>query len=196
MKKKFSLKKELRDWGIFASIIAILYFTGLHTDVAAFAQRMVLTTGFITADTETELSDQTIDYSFKVQTLNGDIVTLEKFKGKVIFLNEWATWCAPCIAEMPGIQSLYDNIGDHKNIEFVMLSLDHDMKKVNKFVSKKGYTFPIYTPASEVPIEFQSSSIPTTFVISPEGKIISKKVGMAKYDTKKFVEFMLKQANY
>lgn len=195
MRKKFSLKKEVREWAIFGSIIAILYFTGLHKDVAALAQRAVLTTGVMTADLQIESNDDIIDYSFQIQTLDGKVMELSELKEKVIFLNEWATWCAPCIAEMPGIQDLYDKIGDHENIAFVMLSLDHDMKKVNRYINKKAYTFPIFTPASDVPVEFQSKSIPTTYVISQEGKIVSKTVGMAKYNTDKFESFMLDLAN-
>ena len=194
MKKKLSLKKEVREWAIFAMIIGVLYFTGWYTEVAAFAQRVVLTTGIMTADLQAPENNETIDYSFKVQTLEGKIVAFEQFKGKVIFLNEWATWCAPCIAEMPGIQSLYEKVGDHENIVFVMLTLDTDMNKVNRFITKKEFTFPVYTASSAVPKEFRSPTIPTTYVISKDGKIASKTVGMAKYDTQEFESTLLKLA--
>lgn len=170
-----------------------LYFTGLYTDVAALTQRAILSTGLITADTELENPDDA-DFNFLLQTLDGKTVKLEDFKGKVIFLNLWATWCPPCIAEMPGIQDLYDKI-DHEDIVFIMLSIDDNIDKPKKFIAKKEYSFPVYLPASRVPDVFRSPSIPTTFVISKEGKIVSKKVGMANYDTRSFLKFLNKQAS-
>ncbi|GAA0191580.1 TlpA disulfide reductase family protein [Fulvivirga kasyanovii] len=187
------MKKQLREWGIFLAIGLFLYFTGLYTDVAALAQRAILSTGLITADTELE-DPEKADFNFTLQTLDGQMVKLEDFKGKVIFLNLWATWCPPCIAEMPGIQDLYDKI-DNEDIVFVMLSMDNSAEKPKKFIDKKEYTFPVYLPASRVPDVFRSPSIPTTYVISKDGKIVSKKVGMANYDTKAFRNFLNKQAS-
>src|SRR5690606_8772185 len=115
---------------------------------------------------------------FKMVDLNGKAVDFESLKGKVVFLNIWATWCPPCIAEMPNIHSLYKKMDPNK-VAFVMLSVDEGgMAKVKKFVDKKGYTFPVYMPASQFPQEFYSNAIPTTFIISPEGKIVAKQEGM------------------
>ncbi|MDH5475832.1 MAG: TlpA family protein disulfide reductase [Cyclobacteriaceae bacterium] len=187
-----NIKKEIREWSIFIAVLGILYFTGLYTEVAGFAQRVVLTSGLITPNTEIEgVTNEKLDYNFKLIDLEGNIVPMENFKNKVIFINEWATWCPPCIAEMPSIQNLYDEIGDNENIVFVMLTLDGNKKKIEKFIQKKDFTFPIYGAASALPEVLKSASIPTTFVVSKTGDIISKKVGMAKYDTDKFKAFML-----
>ena len=89
---------------------------------------------------------------------------------------------------MPNIQKLYEKVGSDK-IAFVMLSVDEGgMDKVKKFIDKKGYTFPVYMPASQFPQEFYSTAIPTTFIISPQGKIVAKQEGMADYDTKEVRE--------
>ncbi len=191
------MKKEIREWGVFVAIIATLYFTGLHTEVAAYAQRAVLATGLITPDTELGEEDRAvIDYSFKIKSMDGQVVELSEFKDKVIFINLWATWCPPCRAEMPSIQKLYDKLKDNENIVFVMLSLDKEGNegKITKFIDKKSFDFPTYMPASEMPDVLRSPSIPTTFVVGKSGKIVSKKVGMAKYDTKSFENFLLKEA--
>ena len=190
------MKKELREWGVFVLIIGILYFTGLYTDVAAFAQRIVLTTGLLQPNTEESVTDSSkMDYNFKLIDMESNIIPVENFKGKVIFLNEWATWCAPCIAEMPGIQNLYDEMKGNENIVFIMLTSDSDKKKIDKFINKKGYSFPVYGAASALPDVLRSPSIPTTFVISKTGEIVSKNVGMAKYDTEDFKNFLLEEAN-
>ena len=193
MKKK--IKKEFREISIVASIFLLLYFTGLHTEVAAFAQRVILTTGLITADTDSDPTTyEDVDYNFKLKNLNGEFTDLSEFKGKVVFINIWATWCPPCVAEMPNIQSLYDKI-ENDNIEFIMLSMDNSEEKAKKFIDKKGFTFPVFMAASKVPAMFRAPSIPTTFVISRKGKVVSKKVGMANYDKKKFKTFLEELAN-
>ncbi|MEQ8924733.1 MAG: TlpA disulfide reductase family protein [Fulvivirga sp.] len=187
---KEKIIKEMKSWGVILVIFLGLYLTGLHTEVAALAQRAILTTGLISADTETDSdTEQKVDYNFKLKNLNGETVSLDDYKGKVIFLNIWATWCAPCIAEMPNIQSLYDKI-DKDKIAFVMLSMDNSEAKAKKFIDKKGFTFPTFMAASDVPDLFRVPSIPTTFVISKDGKVASKNIGMANYDKKKFREFL------
>lgn len=189
MKKKYLLK-EFKEFGIIAVILGILYLTGLHTDVAAFTQRVILQTGIITPDIELPEDDiETLDYNLALTSIDGTEAHLSDFKGKVIFMNIWATWCAPCIAEMPGIQSLYEDI-ENDDIVFVMLSMDDSREKAVKFIDKKGYTFPVYVPASRVSDMLRAPSIPTTLVVNKEGKVVSKKVGMAKYNTKKFKRFL------
>ena len=188
----FNNRKELRELGVIGLLILILYLTGLHTDVAAFAQRVILETGLITPSTET-VEDVYLDYDFELKTLEGEHVSFRQFENKVVFINLWATWCPPCIAEMPGIQDLYSSI-DHDDIEFVMITIDRDTQKPPKFIERKGYTFPVYYPEDSFPELLRAPSIPTTFVFDKSGKLISKKVGMAKYNRKSFRNFLIKHA--
>lgn len=181
--------KEFKEIGIVIAIFGILYLTGLHTDVAAFTQRVILQTGIITPDTELPTSEQEqLDYNLALASIDGQQVHLSDFKGKVLFINIWATWCAPCIAEMPGIQSLYEEASS--DVVFIMLSMDDSNEKAKKFIERKGFTFPVYLPASRVPEMLRAPSIPTTLVVNKEGLVVSKKVGMAKYNTKKFKRFL------
>lgn len=203
-KKKFSIK-NIPGWAVTLAIFGVLYLTGLHTEAIGQVQRILLATGIKNADVpaidEVPANPETATYTsagapmagagFKMVDLNGKTVAFESLKGKVIFLNIWATWCPPCIAEMPNIHSLYKKMDPNK-VAFVMLSVDEGgMGKVKKFVDKKGYTFPVYMPASQFPQEFYSTSIPTTFIISPDGKIVAKQEGMAEYDTKEVREFLM-----
>jgi len=191
MFSKSFIKKHLKDWGVILTVIAILYFTGLHSEVAAFAQRIVLSTGIITPSQLPVTEMEKADYNMKLRTLDGEILNFEDYKNKVVFINFWATWCAPCIAEMPNIQSLYEKI-DSENIKFVMISLDRNTEKARKFIEKKGFTFPVYEPVGYLPDVYYASELPTTFVISPEGQIVTKKVGMANYDKKGFLNYLYK----
>lgn len=186
-------------------IFGALYMFGLHTEVIGQVQRLLLATGIkkaempepVAASNTVSLSNEPtseasgmVGTGFQMIGLDGKPMAFESLKGKVIFLNIWATWCPPCIAEMPNIQSLYEKVGSDK-VAFVMLSVDESgMDKVKKYTNKKGYTFPVYMPASQVPQEFHSNSIPTTFIISPEGKIVARQEGMAEYDTPEVQEFL------
>ena len=72
-----------------------------------------------------------------------------------------------------------------------MLSVDEGgQEKVEKFIDRKGYTFPVYTPLSGIPAAFQSSALPTTFILSPEGTLVARQEGMANYNTQKMREFL------
>ncbi|WP_299762619.1 TlpA disulfide reductase family protein [uncultured Pontibacter sp.] len=202
-KRKFSIK-DIPGWAVMLGVFGILYLTGLHTESIGQVQRILLATSIKNADVAETLQNpdatavvdaavantEMAGASFKMVDVQGKQVAFESLKGKVVFLNIWATWCPPCIAEMPNIQKLYDKVGSDK-IAFVMLSVDEGgMEKVKKFVDKKKYTFPVYKPASQFPQEFYSNAIPTTFIISLEGKIVAKQEGMADYNTPEVVEFL------
>jgi len=188
MKKKKTLRREIIEWAIFIGIVAFLYGTGLHTPVFGFVQGLILKTGIMQPSLETD-DEIAADYDFVLLNEEGQTVPFSEFKNKVVFLNFWATWCPPCIAEMPDIQGLYENVGSDK-IAFVLITSDESFQKAKDFIKRKDFNFPIYQLASPLPQSFSHRAIPTTFVISPDGKIVISKSGMAKYNTKKFKSFL------
>jgi len=129
----------------------------------------------------------TLDYDIQFQSLDGKNYNFSSAKGKVIFLNMWATWCPPCVAEMPAIQELYDKYKNNENIEFLMVTTD-DHQKVMQFVKRKGYTFPVYFNQYRLPDAFQFNSLPTTFVVSKSGEVIINQVGAANWSGDKMIE--------
>ena len=131
-----------------------------------------------------------MDYNWRVRALDGKELDLGKTKGKIIFINFWATWCPPCVAEMPSIQRLYDVIKSEE-IHFMCVS-DEDKTKVSKFVKERGFTFPIYTLVGEKPQVLRTRGIPATFIISQDGQIVFKHVGGAKWDDKTSIDFVRK----
>ena len=199
MSKYLLFFRKIPGWAVMLVVFGLLYITGLHTEAIAQVQRLLLATGIrqteVPAQTESSVPEEALitafpGKGFSMVNLKGETLPFEDLKGKVIFLNIWATWCPPCIAEMPNIQSLYEKV-DSDKIAFVMLSVDKaGLEKVKKFIDRKGFTFPVYMPASPLPDEFYTQSIPTTFIISPEGKIVHKQVGMAEYDTPEVLKFL------
>ncbi len=183
------LKRELIAWGLIIAIPPGLYLTGTHTVVIGNIQRVVLMTGLFTPDIDIPPDKQKeAAYDFKLTNRNGERLDFAEFKGKTVFMNFWATWCAPCIAEMPDIQNLYDKTGNE--VVFVMISVDNEPDRTWNFADKKGFTFPIYRRGSLIPDVYERQVIPTTFVISPEGKIVAERHGMSKYNTDEFREFL------
>jgi thiol-disulfide isomerase/thioredoxin len=184
------VKKEIRDWVIFIVLIGFLYATGLYKEVAGFAQRMILITGIIQPEVQQDNYEVLNDFDITLKSLEtGKHHNFAEFRGQLIFLNLWATWCPPCRAEMPSIQSLYDEYKD-RDIVFVMLSSDEEFNKIRKYVDRKEFSFPVYQLASPLPEALYSGSIPTTYVIDQDGKILMKNSGMANYNTTKFKKFI------
>lgn len=177
-------------------IVAALRVTGLMSSLSMFTQSAVLKTGLLNAHAEAEVKKDDFNFDFRIKDLAGNKVDFNQYKGKVIFLNLWATWCGPCRAEMPTIQSLYNKV-DHDKIAFVMLSLDEDKnkEKVERYVHDRSFTFPVFMPSGHLSEQLQVPSIPTTFVIAKDGKILTKEVGTANYDTEKFKKFLETEAS-
>ena len=203
-KENKNKKKPWIQYGIFAIVAISLYTTGLHTEVIGFAQRGLLATGLMNPDIEEiaqvrkndknndEASMPNLtkaDLNLKLIDAEGKKRPLKEFKDKVIFLNFWATWCPPCIAEMPTIDKLHEEMGDE--VAFILLSFDDDFEKAKAFNKRKGYDLPIYAPASNLPAMFQSSALPTTYVIDADGNMALTHKGMADYSDPKFKDFIL-----
>lgn len=181
------ISKEIREWVIMLSVIGLLFFTGWYKDVAALLQRGLLETGIMRPN---ELAvTRPASYDFQLINEGGRTLNFSEFEGKTVFINFWATWCAPCIAEMPDIHDLYEKVGSE--VSFVMVSVDEQRDKALRFVDKKEFEFPIYFLKTGLPDTYDTHSIPTTYVISPTGEIVAEQHGLSKYDTENFRKFLL-----
>jgi len=179
------LSRATGPWAIVMGLFFLLKVTGAGNSISCVAQNAVMKAGMADIEPEILISrEESFNYDFSVKDLNGKELRMADLKGKVIFLNLWATWCGPCRVEMPSIQNLYNSI-DKDRIAFVILSLDQDGQKpkIVQYISSKEFTFPVYQPASSLPKLLRVNMIPATFIIGPDGKVKHKKVGMADYDT-------------
>jgi thiol-disulfide isomerase/thioredoxin len=197
--KEKSFKRTILEWLGIAAVLGILFITGLHTEVLGTIQRAVLWTGLFDADARKittvngpVLSERTYNLTFS--TPEGNQVRLEDFKGKVLFINIWASWCPPCVAEMPTIETLYNSVSGNENIKFLLISMDEKNEKATDFMKNKGFSMPYYFPISGLPRVFQSRYIPSTYVISKEGKVIYKKEGIADYSSRQFENWLIEQS--
>ncbi|RST77125.1 TlpA family protein disulfide reductase [Siminovitchia acidinfaciens] len=117
---------------------------------------------------------------FELATLSGETVKLSDYRGKKVILNFWATWCPPCRAEMPHMQSFYEKNKD-KGIEIVavnLTSMDNGKMQIDKFKKEYGLTFDILLDEDgDIGMQYQAFTIPTSYIIDTNGKIAQKIVG-------------------
>ena len=194
-----SILRAIKPYASILILVLVLRYTGALSYITDIGGAVVMKTGVLdvtSPEPDTPEKEKDFDYDFQIQDLDGKVTDFSQFKGKVVFLNLWATWCGPCRIEMPSIQELYSSV-DSTQIKFVMLSIDNEENhdKVVKYINDKKFSFPVYQPLNYLPKQLQVSSIPTTFIISPDGKIKTKKVGTTNFNTEEFKEYLKELAS-
>jgi thiol-disulfide isomerase/thioredoxin len=120
--------------------------------------------------------------NFSLPLLDGKTLSLGELKGKVVFLNFWATWCPPCREEMPSMESLYQRLGG-KGLEFLAVDMREKQKPVEAFIKERDLSFPVVLDESgRTSGIYGIRSIPSTFIIDRDGSIIAVTVGSRKWD--------------
>jgi thiol-disulfide isomerase/thioredoxin len=179
---------------LFLSAFALVMGTDLRLPVVSTLQRGLLASGLWRATPPAspaalpvQLASLRTDYPHPLPlfTLDGRPANLRQFRGKAVLVNLWASWCPPCLAEMPGLQALYQKT-DTSKVAFVLISLDANPNKARALLKRKGYTLPVFFPAAPLPAPFDSPSIPSTVILTPSGRLADRHDGMADYDTPEF----------
>lgn len=123
---------------------------------------------------------------------NGKKVSLKDLKGKVVFVNLWATWCGPCVEEMPTINNLKNKFSGNSNIVFVLLDVEGNMAKSKKFMKGKNYDLPVYIAGEKIPSEYFQGAIPTTLIFNKSGELEANIKGGTDFDRPEVYEFLKK----
>ncbi|CAI2718797.1 peroxiredoxin family protein [Nitrospina watsonii] len=141
---------------------------------------------FISALNRVELKPFEVEYpaeafiapNFELTTLNGGKISLKDYRGKVVFINFWATWCATCKVEMPSMQRVYDKFKD-RGFEMLTISVDKDQKLIQPFMDKYNLTFPVLLDPEETIAKqvYKTTGVPETFIVSKNGIIVHKAIG-------------------
>ncbi len=120
---------------------------------------------------------------FSLSDLSGRAVRLANLRGRVVFLNVWATWCEPCRQEMPAMQNLYDRLRG-PDFEMLAVSSDQDGREgVERFAKELGLTFPVLPdPDLEIARRYRVTGYPETFVIDRNGRIVAHAIGPREWD--------------
>lgn len=131
-----------------------------------------------------EVGDRAPTYS--APSLSGGEVSLADYRGRVVMINIWATWCGPCRVEMPSIQEIYDR---YREDGFTVLAVSIDQgggveQKVRGFVEEYELEFPVLLdPESRITRLFRTAGVPETFVIDREGRIVKRVIGASNWNS-------------
>ena len=119
---------------------------------------------------------------FTGELIDGTSITLSELQGKPVIINFWATWCGPCVKEMPAFERLKDDFGD--KIGIIAVNCGDDAETVKDFVEENGYTFPVVLDEEySISMLYPTNSIPYTVVLDAEGKVTHISTGALDADT-------------
>ncbi len=178
--KQKSLFSKISDF-IFIAFIVALLIPQSRLEIGGFINRIkakAMQPDVVEAGSAQHLT--AADYEWNLADVNGAPVQFSDYKGKVLFVNMWATWCPPCVGEMPEIQTLYDKFKDNPNVAFFMVS-NETPAKIKEFVTKRKFTFPVFSMQSAPTSKFEYSGIPTTFIVGKDGAIVVSEVGASNW---------------
>jgi len=149
----------------------------IDAQVSSETARLLRAAGIHVPNQQADASD------FTLPLLNGENASLSSYRGKIVILNFWATWCPPCRAEMPSMETLYQRF-KNQGLEILAVDLGEPARTVQQFIQNNRYTFPVMLDTnSRIGNLYGIQSIPTSFIIDREGKIIGRLVGAIHWDT-------------
>ena len=168
-------------------IIGVLFFS---PDAKSFVLRQLVSTGFFNAKIDQKDSDdaKTISADFDFTDEKGNIQNTSSLRGRVVFINFWASWCPPCRAEFPSIEALYTQFKDNPDIFFLTINEDSNSAAGRAYLEDEGFSVPMYQSMGNVSSEIYSGRLPTTVVLDKNGTVRYYHTGIANYASKKFVK--------
>ncbi len=123
-----------------------------------------------------------VDFTLNGVNLKGNQITLSAYKGKVVLLNFFATWCGPCRSEMPDIESLYTKFKE-RGFDVVAVDIAENAEAVQSYAHQLGLTFPIALDTTgKIAITYGARAIPTSYVIDRSGDVIAGTLGAHSWD--------------
>lgn len=174
--------------GVCFLVLGLIFFTPLGDWGKSFVSEKTL------AGPNTEkpirefsLNDENMKIELKGYNETPDAY-LTDFKGKVVFLNFWGSWCPPCVDEMPTIQKLYENKKDE--VEIVLITLNDKPEKFVPFLQENNYSMPIYEANSLLPKVLIPGSFPTTYIINKKGEVVMKEINSKDWYSPEFIQFI------
>tara|TARA_R110000868_G_scaffold296012_1_gene556255 strand:- start:2006 stop:2629 length:624 start_codon:yes stop_codon:yes gene_type:complete len=168
-------------------IVGIMFFS---PDAKSFVLRQLMATGLFNASMDKKdtanASQAKMDFDFTDE--KGNVQNTASLRGKVVFINFWASWCPPCRAEFPSIETLYSKFKNNPDIFFLPLNEDSELSLGKEYLDKERYSLPIYKTSGNIPGEIFSGALPTTVVLDKNGKVRFHHTGFANYASGQFVK--------
>ena len=177
----YNLEQDLEDYKGYYKTIAIKYV------------QEIMEKPELSAPDPEEMEVTTVDFESNMLLFNdleGNEFSLRNFENKVLFINYWATWCNPCLAEMPSMVELYNQYKENDNVVFLYL-FKEDTDTIIDYISKDDSLgqLPIYKVVTDDDL-FSTRGIPTTFIVNRNGEIVIKDVGSAVWNDQSVVDYL------
>lgn len=179
--------KQNRSKSILKKAVNILFFgllllLVLSPDAKSWFLKQLITVGLFKAEiTKDDKAADAPAAVFSFRDEKGNRMSTENLKGKVVFINFWATWCPPCRAEMPSLNNLYNQLKDDDRFVFLFMNEDEDSEKAKDFLLNNKYAFPLLTTGGNISSDIYTGTLPTSIVLNKEGKIVMKHEGLGGY---------------
>ena len=126
---------------------------------------------------------------FDLADLAGEIHSLQNYRGSVVFLNFWATWCGPCRTEMPDLQELHDELGDQADFAMLAINLQEDAAQVRRFAGELELSFQILLDTSgETSAAYGARTLPMSYIIGQDGSILARIIGVREWSAPEFAD--------
>ena len=127
---------------------------------------------------------------FSAEMSNGRMIRLKDYYGRFVLLNFWATWCYPCLEEMPDFEKAYQSMGEEKLV-ILAVAMGENVEKIKKFSKKNIYSFPLLSDENmEITKLYGVKNIPVTYLIDQEGIVLGRAVGIRKWSSKELLAFI------
>ena len=180
------LSERARDWVVTGGFLVVI--------------GVLVVVGWLTRENRVRMAVGEPVPDLVLPRLDGDSTSLADYRGKVLLVNLWATWCAPCVREMPSLQAVYEEYRDD-GLEILAVSLDEDPGEraedgsidgiVSRFVEELGLTFPVAVdPSGQAEEVLGTSYLPTTVLVDRRGRIRGREVGGHYWDQEPYVDMI------
>ncbi|MEO8855310.1 MAG: TlpA family protein disulfide reductase [Ginsengibacter sp.] len=179
----FKIKKHWINLLLF-TLLGIFIFSPA---AKSWLLKQLVSTGLFNAEIIKDKNGLSIPPSFSFTDTTGKTLSTADLKGKVVFINFWASWCPPCRAEMSSLNQLYLELRGNKKFFFLFINEDEDPSKAKKYMGKDNLSIPFYSQAGDISPEIFNGTLPTTVILDKEGKMVLNHRGMAKYNTDEFI---------
>lgn len=162
-------------WLLVLAVMALYLFTPVGFHIQVWVNRIL-------SQNPKPVASRTLDspdlHGWKLKEMNGETILGDELIGQVVLINFWASWCPPCVAEMPSLDKLHEEYGERARFLFVARD---QQDRVVSYMEKNSYDFPVYFEKGLTPKGLYNNSLPTTYILDKSGRIVVGHVGAADW---------------